>query len=178
MRRKGVIEDDSVTRDAELADSEPALAALAAASVTGTLPAGPALRRRDPIKLRGDAELLHTKALCATDGGFSLHAATTAKAGDAAGREALCKYVLRPPIANEPRFPHHQVRRGARRGQQVESASRSPAAAVKATHGAQRRRLELHDGLRDVQLEGEGRPLEVPGVGQAAHPSLGIPPVA
>lgn len=101
LRRKGVIEDDSVTRDAELADSEPALAALAAASVTGTLPAGPALRRRDPIELRGDTELLHTKALCATEGGFSLHAATTAKAGDAAGREALCKYVLRPPIANE-----------------------------------------------------------------------------
>lgn len=101
LRRKGVIEDDSVTRDAELADSEPALAALAAASVTGTLPAGPALRRRDPIQLRADTELLHTKALCATEGGFSLHAATTAKAGDAAGREALCKYVLRPPIANE-----------------------------------------------------------------------------
>ena len=76
------------------------------------------------------------------------------------------------------RFPHHSPCGGARRCQQVESASRSPAAAVKATHGAQRRRLELHDGLRDVQLEGEGRPLEVPGVGQAAHPSLGIPPVA
>ncbi|MBK7583135.1 MAG: transposase [Myxococcales bacterium] len=109
LRRKGVIEDDAVARDAKLADSEPALAALAAASVTGTLPAGPALRRRDPIQLRCEAEL-HTKALCATEGGFSLHAATTARAGDAAGREALCapsgitkrvKYILRPPIANE-----------------------------------------------------------------------------
>ncbi|MBK7583313.1 MAG: transposase [Myxococcales bacterium] len=89
LRRKGVIEDDAVARDAKLADSEPALAALAAASVTGTLPAGPALRRRDPIQLRCEAEL-HTKALCATEGGFSLHAATTARAGDAAGREALC----------------------------------------------------------------------------------------
>ena len=41
LRRKGVIEDDSVTRDAELADSEPALAALAAASVTGCPPVRP-----------------------------------------------------------------------------------------------------------------------------------------
>jgi hypothetical protein len=56
---------------------------------------------RGPIKLRGGSQLMHTKALCATEGGFSLHAATTAKAGDATGREALCKYVLRPPIAQE-----------------------------------------------------------------------------
>jgi hypothetical protein len=32
---------------------------------------------------------------------FSLHAATTARADDAVGREALCKYILRPPIAQE-----------------------------------------------------------------------------
>jgi hypothetical protein len=119
LRRKGVIEDDAVSCDAALDDSEPALAVLAAASVTGTLPAGPALRRRDPIHLRSEAELLHTKALCppsgitkrvAAEGGFSLHAATTARAGEAAGREALCppsgitkrvRYILRPPIANE-----------------------------------------------------------------------------
>lgn len=102
LRRKGVIENDAVARDAKLSDREPALAALAVASVTGTLPAGPALRRRDPIQLRPyEAELLHTKALCATEAGFSLHAATTASAGDAEGREALCKYILRPPIANE-----------------------------------------------------------------------------
>ncbi|MBK7584468.1 MAG: transposase [Myxococcales bacterium] len=101
LRRKGVLEDDTVTSDAALADREPALAELAAASVAGTLPAGPALRRRDPIKLRGGSELEHTKALCAAEGGFSLHAATTAKAGDATGREALCKYILRPPIAQE-----------------------------------------------------------------------------
>src|SRR5262249_43644466 len=33
--------------------------------------------------------------------GFSLHAATVVGAHDRAGREALCKYVLRPPIATE-----------------------------------------------------------------------------
>jgi len=65
--------------------------ALAAASVTGRVPAGPALRRREPIKLRAGSDLGLTKALCATEQGFSLHAATTASAGDAAGREALCR---------------------------------------------------------------------------------------
>jgi hypothetical protein len=40
-------------------------------------------------------------ALSVAEGGFSLHAATTAAADDAAGREALCKYVLRPPLAQE-----------------------------------------------------------------------------
>jgi hypothetical protein len=33
--------------------------------------------------------------------GFSLHAATTAGAEDARGREALVRYALRPPIAQE-----------------------------------------------------------------------------
>ena len=33
--------------------------------------------------------------------GFSLHAATTASADDARGREALLRYALRPPIAQE-----------------------------------------------------------------------------
>jgi hypothetical protein len=33
--------------------------------------------------------------------GFSLHAATRAGAKDARGREALCKYVLRPPMSQE-----------------------------------------------------------------------------
>ena len=35
------------------------------------------------------------------EGGFSLHAATTAPAGDTRARETLCKYALRPPLAQE-----------------------------------------------------------------------------
>ena len=104
LRRKGVIADDdasAVTADAALEDKEPALAALAAASVAGTVPAGPALRRQDPIKLRSTAEPAQTKGLCAAEHGFSLHAATTAGADDRAGKEALCKYILRPPIAQD-----------------------------------------------------------------------------
>ncbi|MEB2314349.1 MAG: transposase [Polyangiaceae bacterium] len=107
LRRRGVVTDDDasgtnvVNADTALADNESALAALAAASVAGTVPAGPALRRQDPVKLRSRAELAHTKGLCAAEHGFSLHAATTAGAEDRAGKEALCKYILRPPIAQD-----------------------------------------------------------------------------
>jgi hypothetical protein len=39
--------------------------------------------------------------LFVTEMGFSLHAATTASAEDSRGREALVRYALRPPIAQE-----------------------------------------------------------------------------
>jgi len=98
LRRKGVIADanesDSgsgsgasvVSADATLADTQPALAQLAVASTLGTVPAGPALHRREPITLRGDRGLEVSKGLCAAERGFSLHASTTASAGDAATR--------------------------------------------------------------------------------------------
>ena len=90
-----------INADESLTESDPALAELAVASTLGRVPAGPALRKREPIRLRPGRDLEHTKGLCATAHGFSLHAATTARAEDAAGREALCKYILRPPIARE-----------------------------------------------------------------------------
>ncbi len=108
LLRQGVLADDDdesgasfVTAEEVLAESEPALAALAVASVTGRAPAGPTLRKREPIKLRAGSEPGLTKALCATEQGFSLHAATTASASDAAGREALCRYILRPPVSQD-----------------------------------------------------------------------------
>ena len=45
--------------------------------------------------------LAYDKPLCAWIDGFSLHAATRAGGLDAKGREALLRYVLRPPIAQE-----------------------------------------------------------------------------
>ena len=39
------------------------------------------------------------KPLCASLDGFTLHAATRAGGLDTRAREALLKYVLRPPIA-------------------------------------------------------------------------------
>src|SRR5262249_27681269 len=47
------------------------------------------------------AALGYDKPLCASLDGFTLHAATRAGALDVAGREALLRYVLRPPIAQE-----------------------------------------------------------------------------
>ena len=41
------------------------------------------------------------QALCASLDGFTLHAATRAGALDTQGREALLRYILRPPIAQE-----------------------------------------------------------------------------
>ena len=51
-----------------------------------------------PLRLRA---LAYDKPLCASLDGFTLHAATSAGGLDAAGREALLHYVLRPPIAQE-----------------------------------------------------------------------------
>jgi Putative transposase len=45
--------------------------------------------------------LAYDKPLCAPLDGFTLHAATRAGARHAAAREALLRYVLRPPIAQE-----------------------------------------------------------------------------
>jgi hypothetical protein len=45
--------------------------------------------------------LAYDKPLCASLDGFTLHAATPAGALHPAGREALLRYVLRPPVAQE-----------------------------------------------------------------------------
>jgi hypothetical protein len=73
---------------------------LASSAVSGqSPPAGPqwssGLR---PLRLRA---LAYDKPLCASLAGFTLHAATRAGGLDAEGREALLRYVLRPPIAQE-----------------------------------------------------------------------------
>jgi hypothetical protein len=47
------------------------------------------------------AGLAFDKPLCASLDGFTLHAATRGGALDPAGREALLRYVLRPPVAQE-----------------------------------------------------------------------------
>ena len=79
------------------------LAALAASAVDGrSPPAGPEWRRkRGPLPPLVPQALAFDKPLCASLDGFTLHAATRAGALDALGREALCKYVLRPAVAQE-----------------------------------------------------------------------------
>jgi hypothetical protein len=63
-------------------------------------------RRHPPQWLRGlqplePHALAYDKPLCVSLDGFTRHAATRAGALDQAGREALLRYVLRPPITQE-----------------------------------------------------------------------------
>ncbi len=105
LERRGVIEEaaELTLLADELCEREPALAQLAAASVSGLPPAGPERRDRPPraITLTGSVGARVTAPLTAVDCGFSMHAATTADADDAPGREALVRYVLRPAVAQE-----------------------------------------------------------------------------
>ena len=73
---------------------------LAASAVSGQAPpAGPQwMRGLQPLEPHA---LAYDKPLCASLDGFTLHAATRAGALDPAGREALLRYVLRPPVAQE-----------------------------------------------------------------------------
>jgi hypothetical protein len=73
---------------------------LAASAVFGQAPpAGPQwVSRLAPLEPQA---LAYDKPLCASLDGFTLHAATRAGALDSAGREALLRYVLRPPVAQE-----------------------------------------------------------------------------
>lgn len=103
LERRGVIEDraELTLLDDGLAEREPALAQLAAAAVSGLAPAGPEQRQRPPIALRGQVGVEVAAPLCVAELGFSLHAATEAGADDERGREALVRYALRPPLAQE-----------------------------------------------------------------------------
>lgn len=95
LRRRGLLQSDG-----EDASGEDGSAALAASAASGqSPPAGPEWRRGALPLAR--AALSLDKPLCAALDGFTLHAATRAGALDAAGREALLTYVLRPPIAQE-----------------------------------------------------------------------------
>lgn len=102
--RHRVVEDspDAAVLPDDLADRDPALAALAAAAVSGLPPAGPELRRKPHvIALPPSTGARVTKPLCAEDAGWSLHAATRAGADDIRARQQLLRYVLRPPLAQD-----------------------------------------------------------------------------
>ena len=73
---------------------------LAASAISGQAPpAGPQwVSRLAPLEPHA---LAYDKPLCASLDGFTLHAATRAGALHPAGREALLRYVLRPPVAQE-----------------------------------------------------------------------------
>jgi Putative transposase/Transposase zinc-binding domain len=86
-------------------------AALVASAVSGTQPpAGPSFPVRSGATLAypcGSASRSteFERSLCIGRDGFTLHAATRAGGADAAGREALLKYILRPAVAQERIIP-------------------------------------------------------------------------
>jgi hypothetical protein len=110
LQRRGVISlvtapgdrEVTVVTDESLGEQDPLLARLLAAATSGAPPAGPANKRK-PIRivLDPDAHPVAKGNLCGQHAGFNLHAATRVAANDEQGRLALCKYVLRPPLAND-----------------------------------------------------------------------------
>jgi hypothetical protein len=95
LRRRRLLderEDDS--------EEDEGLAVLAASATLGmTPPAGPEWRR-GALHLVAQPMTFERPLSVALDG-FTLHAATRAGGLDGKGREALLKYILRPPIAQE-----------------------------------------------------------------------------
>ena len=98
LRRSGLLrleeDDPDVPEDPE--------SNLAASAVLGQAPpAGPQWVRELALAPLEPQPLAYDKPLCASLDGFTLDAATRAGALDASGREALLRYALRPPIAQE-----------------------------------------------------------------------------
>lgn len=102
LRKQGrFVDGDSgdTTIAEEFAANEPALAACYAGSIMGTITLGANAGRR-VVRLFGQAAGSHTRQAKPAHG-FDVHAATRVSANDKAGRERLCRYLLRPPISHE-----------------------------------------------------------------------------
>jgi hypothetical protein len=110
LQRRGVITlvtvpgdgEVTVVSDETMGEKDPLLARLLAAATAGASPAGPA-HKRAPVRivLDPDAAPVVKGKLCGQHAGFNLQAATKVAANDKKGRENLCKYILRPPLAND-----------------------------------------------------------------------------
>ena len=110
LQRRGVITlvtapgdgEVTVVGDETIGEKDPLLAKLLAAATAGAPPAGPA-QKRAPVRIMLDPDdrPVAKGKLCGQHAGFNLHGATRVAANDKQGRVALCKYILRPPLANE-----------------------------------------------------------------------------
>jgi len=96
LEQRGAL--DPTQADA-LAEQQPVLSGLTAASVQGTQALGPQAGQRVRRLLTDPAAGQRTAPLCVAARGFSLHAATTVAAGDRQSLERLSRYVNRPPLA-------------------------------------------------------------------------------
>jgi hypothetical protein len=110
LQRRGVITlvtapgdgEVTVVGDETIGEKDPLLAKLLAAATAGAPPAGPA-QKRAPVRIMLDPDdrPVAKGKLCGQHAGFNLHGATRVAANDKQGRVALCKYILRPPLAND-----------------------------------------------------------------------------
>ena len=110
LQRRGVITlvtapgdgEVTVVGDETIGEKDPLLAKLLAAATAGAPPAGPT-QKRAPVRIMLDPDdrPVAKGKLCGQHAGFNLHGATRVAANDKQGRVALCKYILRPPLAND-----------------------------------------------------------------------------
>ena len=100
LSRRGFDMDDAPDLD-PLAEESPALAGISSASIQGRIALGPrAGARVFQIGREPDAPWVTSRGPCQAHlEGFDLHANITVAADDRAGVERLCRYVLRPPVA-------------------------------------------------------------------------------
>ena len=95
--KRGLLDDTAAD---PLADEEPVLAVLTAASVRGLIATGARSGQRLRRVLKDPATGVRTASLCFASRGFSLHAATRIVGRDRRGLERLCRYVARPALAS------------------------------------------------------------------------------
>src|SRR5947208_3833234 len=102
LARRGPDVDDTPDVD-PLAEESPALAGISSASIQGRIALGPrAGARVYQLGREPDAPWVTSRGPCQAHlEGFDLHASITVGADDRAGVERLCRYVLRPPVAQE-----------------------------------------------------------------------------
>jgi Putative transposase len=114
LKRKRLLHSDSGKAEGDAPPSSlnaeaQGHAELIASAVSGSQPpAGPSFPIRTgsvlPYPIRG-GNTDFERHLCVGRNGFTLHAASRAGGADSAGREALLKYILRPPVAQERLLP-------------------------------------------------------------------------
>src|SRR5438552_6019238 len=86
-----------------LAEESPALAGISSASIRGRIALGPRAGARVlQLGREPDAPWVTSRGPCQAHlEGFDLHANIAVGADDRSGVERLCRYVLRPPVAQE-----------------------------------------------------------------------------
>ena len=102
LTRRGLAVEDAPDQES-LTEESPALAGISSAAVQGRVALGPrAGARVVQLGREPNAPWATSRGPCQAHlEGFDLHANITVAADDRAGVERLCRYVLRPPVAQE-----------------------------------------------------------------------------